>query len=76
MGDSGGADKTYEKLLRLKITKAKINKILRLFILKIVIGLTRLPKFEAKSRLETRRTDVRRVSNADFNEEIGQTLVA
>ena len=40
------------------------------------LGLTRLPKFEAKSRLETRRTDVRRVSNADFNEEIGQTLAA
>ena len=35
-----------------------------------------MPKFEAKSRLETRCTDVRRVSNADFNEEIGQTLVA
>ena len=36
----------------------------------------RLPKFEAKSRIETSRTDVRRVSNADFNEEIRQTLVA
>ena len=42
----------------------------------IDIGLTRLPKFEAKSRLETSRTGVRRVSNADFNKEIGQTLVA
>ena len=36
----------------------------------------RLPEFEVKSRLEMRRTLVRRVSNADFNEEIGQTLAA
>ena len=38
-----------------------------------IIGLTRLPKFEAKSRLETSHTNVWRVSNIDFNEEIGQT---
>ena len=36
-----------------------------------IIGLTRLPKFEAKSRLEMSHTNVWRVSNADFNEEIG-----
>jgi len=40
------------------------------------IGLTRLSKFEAKSRLETSHTNVWRVSNADFNEEIGQTIAA
>jgi len=36
----------------------------------------RLANFEVKSRLETRRIrEVQQVSNVDFNDEIGQTLV-